>query len=42
MMFLILSKENMFGNHMVAKEKGGGTAVVPTKWTQMIKLVMTQ
>ena len=42
MIFLILLEENMFGNHIVAKEKGRCTDVVPAKWTQMIKSVMTQ
>ena len=31
----------MFGNHVVTKgKKGGGTGVVPTKWTQMLKSIM--
>ena len=38
MIFLIFLEKNIFGDH----EKRGGTDVVPTKWTQMIKSVMTQ
>ena len=35
----------MLGNHVITrkkkKKKKGGTGVVPAKWTQMLKSVMT-
>ena len=31
----------MFGNHVVTKKKKDGTGVIPAKWTQMLKSVMT-
>ena len=37
----ILSEESMFETNVKTKENRGGTGVVPTKWAQMLKSVMT-